>query len=127
MKIIRCYVIFILITILLITFSSCSPLRSAYSITEGLYINTIAELKSFYYNNIKYDVDWMMGKTRQEIIDRYGEFDLGTPQTSFSAYKTRERTKGFMDLHREEFLFIYFNTDGIAYDYDLEKILPGDN
>lgn len=132
MKIIRCYVIFILITILLITFSSCSPLRSAYSICEGLYENITADIKSLYNEN-KYDADWMIGKTSQEIIDRYGLFNMcsdlpdedGLFRNRVCGYITRERTHGFMDAHREEFLFIYFNSDGIAYDYEWDKLLPG--
>lgn len=54
---------------------------------------------------IKYDEEWIIGKTRDEIIARYGPFDAG------SAYIIGDRHEDELD---RDYLWMWFNKDGVC-------------
>lgn len=88
--------------------------------------NLEADFDYLYNRYLKYDVDWMMGKTSKEIIEQYGQFDMisnypdedGLYKNVICGYTLRERTPGFLDAIEEKILFIYFDENGIAESYD---------
>ena len=88
--------------------------------------NLEADFEYLHNRYIKYDVDWMMGKTSQEIIDRYGYFNMcsnypdedGLFKNVVCGYTIRERTPGFMDAIPERLLYIHFDSTGIADAYE---------
>ena len=66
----------------------------------------------------QYNAEWIIGKTADEIIERYGEFD----RTMAKEYGIREgayltKAEGWLplgDVDPAEYYVIYFNSDGLA-------------
>lgn len=66
----------------------------------------------------QYNAEWIIGKTADEIIERYGEFD----RTMAKEYGIREgayltKAEGRLplgDVDPAEYYVIYFNSDGLA-------------
>lgn len=66
----------------------------------------------------QYNAEWIIGKTADEIIERYGEFD----RTMAKEYGIREgayltKAEGRLplgDVDPAEYYVIYFNSDGYA-------------
>ena len=71
----------------------------------------------------RYDVDWIIGKTSAEIIDKYGEFDctymwagnVGLYRSK-CGYTIKDPQRGFLGTSPEVLLFINFDENGIAVD-----------
>ena len=71
----------------------------------------------------RYDVDWIIGKTSAETIDKYGEFDCTYMSAgddglyrSKCGYTVKEPRRGFLGTSPEVLLFINFDENGIAVD-----------
>lgn len=70
----------------------------------------------------KYDEDDYIGKTSQEIIEQFGEFDYApTPPDNNGIYKNcrcgytiEESEQGFLGRSEEVLLFISFDENGVA-------------
>ena len=62
----------------------------------------------------KYNEQWIKGKTYEEIIERYGEFDYIQNPGRVAGYRTKEAEKGFFGTSPEEFYMIYFDSEGYA-------------
>ena len=59
------------------------------------------------YSSVPYDTSWIHGKTAEEIIERYGE-----PCRNFSSLLEYD-----LDiLFRDEYYYIEFDENGLAYD-----------
>lgn len=62
----------------------------------------------------KYDENWILGKSYDEIVEKYGEFDeirhtpLGVVKSGW--YLTRDSGTDYLD----EYYAIFFDSDGIA-------------
>ena len=80
----------------------------------------------------KFDSDDYIGKTSAEIIDKYGEFDCVIGETDDSGlfrntkcgYTSKEEQIGFLGKTEEEFYFIHFDENGVAYECDY-GVRPG--
>ena len=76
-----------------------------------------------------YNKDWILGKTADEIMERYGEFDLGKPNEdglySKGAYLTKEKHVGYLGTEPAEYCMIYFNSKGCAYKVVEKYVIPG--
>ena len=71
----------------------------------------------------RYDVDWIIGKTSAEIIDKYGAFDCTYMPAgedglyrSKCGYTIKDPQRGFLGTSPEVLLFIRFDENGIAVD-----------
>ena len=71
----------------------------------------------------RYDVDWIIGKTSAEVIDKYGEFDCTYMPVgedglyrSKCGYTVKKPRRGFLGTSPEVLLFISFDENGIAVD-----------
>ena len=71
----------------------------------------------------RYDVDWIIGKTSAEVIDKYGEFDCTYMPAgedglyrSKCGYTVKDPQRGFLGTSSEVLLFISFDENGIAVD-----------
>ena len=71
----------------------------------------------------RYDVDWIIGKTSAEVIDKYGEFDCTyMPAGEDGLYRSKcgdtskDSRRGFLGTSPEVLLFIRFDENGIAID-----------
>ena len=80
-------------------------------------------------SDIRYDVDWIIGKTSAEVIDKYGEFDCTYMPTeedglyrSKCGYTIKDSQRGFLGTSPEVLLFINFDESRIAV--DCEKRIP---
>ena len=68
----------------------------------------------------KYSESRIIGRTAEEIVEKYGEFD----RTQYNIkgelyagyYVTKESRVGFLGTDPEEYFGIRFNEDGIAYE-----------
>ena len=64
-----------------------------------------------------YNENWILGKTADEIVERYGEFDRtftkGT-EIREGAYLTKAERVGYLGIVPAEYCVIYFNADGYA-------------
>ena len=68
---------------------------------------------------VRYDMEWMTGKTADEIRERYGEFDSTTTRTEFDGiYLRKARYKlspgACGHIGQECWVEIYFDDNGIA-------------
>ena len=72
----------------------------------------------------RYNVDWIVGKNSKQIQARYGEFDghpLDVPEDGLYRdchcvyYVQVGGRQLFGDRLPDEFLYIYFDEEGIAY------------
>lgn len=70
----------------------------------------------------KYDEDDYIGKTSQEIIEQFGEFDYapetpdgnGIYKNCRCGYTIKEAEPGFLERSEEVLLFISFDESGVA-------------
>ena len=65
----------------------------------------------------QYNAEWIIGKTADEIIERYGEFDRTMAKEygiREGAYLTKAERTGFLGIEPAEYYVIYFNSDGYA-------------
>ena len=86
-------------------------------------------------SSYQYDEEWIIGKSPNEIIERYGEpfsvthhvDDDGNETDLISSinYMTKEPRVGFMDTDSAEFFKIWFDTEGKAYKTEENWIPPG--
>lgn len=80
-----------------------------------------------------YDQDWIIGKTSQEIEDRYGKFDICLNEEKIEknyfetgcGYLTKEQEKGAFGTSSDEFLMIFFDANGVAYRIEENYPRPG--
>lgn len=77
-----------------------------------------------------YDDEWIIGKTVEEINEKYGKFDIKQTELaegiSFSGgYITKEKTYNAIDPEPEQYYKIYFNEDGIAISVKEKWVIPG--
>ena len=79
----------------------------------------------------RYDVDWIIGKTSAEVIDKYGEFDCTYMPAeedglyrSKCGYTVKKPRRGFLGTSSEVLLLISFDENGIAVDCE-EGYRPG--
>ena len=79
----------------------------------------------------RYDVDWIIGKTSAEVIDKYGEFDCTYMPAeedglyrSKCGYTIKDPQRGFLGTSPEVLLFISFDENGIAINCE-EGYRPG--
>ena len=79
----------------------------------------------------RYDIDWIIGKTSAEVIDKYGEFDCTYMPVgedglyrSKCGYTVKKPRRGFLGTSPEVLLFISFDENGIAIDCE-EGYRPG--
>lgn len=83
-------------------------------------------------NKSKYDTDWIIGKTSQEIIEIYGDFDRtlvpanedGLYSKCKCGYTIKEAQQGFLGMSEEKLLFITFDENSIAIECE-EGYRPG--
>lgn len=69
-----------------------------------------------------YDEDWIIGKTDDEIIERYGQFDMrynnycedGTYNGWIGCYILKEKRVGYLQTYPEEGLKIKFDQNNVA-------------
>ena len=76
-----------------------------------------------------YDTKWVIGKTEEEIVQRYGEFDIRSRNEEGSYYKgaylVKEKHVGYLGTDPEEYYLIYFDSNGYAYKVNDKHIIPG--
>lgn len=72
---------------------------------------------------IKYDEDWIIGKTKAQIEAKYGEFDCYMQKEKATGgyyyigqYTLKEERVGYLGTYHEEWFKIKFDETGIAYD-----------
>lgn len=83
----------------------------------------------YWYNHptcYLYEDRWIIGKTADEIIERYGEFDSNTPLLT-NGYRggylvRRDSTDWWGDHIYPMFYHIYFDENGIAYKVSLKEM-----
>lgn len=110
-KILKSSILFLLTILLTVSLFSCSS-------------NLVAG---------KYDKDWMLGKTSSEIENRYGKFDLLKSRYSINekgdyikcgcGYITKKVGKNASK--DDEFFMIYFDENGVAYEFKENYPRPG--
>ena len=64
----------------------------------------------------KYDDKWIIGKTKEEVVERYGEFGWSYNENTYG-YLVYEDGKSFMGLPgsgNEQYYLIVFDDDDIA-------------
>lgn len=69
-----------------------------------------------------YDEEWIIGKTDEEIIERYGQFDTrynsydedGRYECWIGTYTIKEERVGYLQTHPEEVLKVTFDTNNVA-------------
>ncbi len=70
----------------------------------------------------KYDEEWIIGKTSEEVIEKYGEFykcikvagSDGVYDRSICSYIIKPKRKGFLGTTPAELFSISFDKNGIA-------------
>ena len=72
----------------------------------------------------KYNEKWIIGKTKAEIEERYGEFDLKFDVGTY-VYKVKESRRGFFGTDPEEFFAVFFDENGVAYKVKEKYYRPG--
>ena len=80
-----------------------------------------------------YDEQWIVGKTDNEIIDRYGQFDTrynnydpeGIYKGWIGVYIIKEERVGYLQTYPKETLKIIFDTNNIAINYRIVLGSPG--
>lgn len=76
-----------------------------------------------------YDTEWIIGKTEEEIVQRYGEFDIRSPNDDGSYYSggylVKEEHVGYLGTDPAEYYLIYFDPNGYAYEVNDKYIVPG--
>lgn len=76
-----------------------------------------------------YDAEWIIGKSAEEIIERYGEFDRRRLNEdgfyTMGGYLVKEKRVGYLGTDPEEFYMIYFDSNGYAFDVNDKYIVPG--
>ena len=79
----------------------------------------------------RYDVDWIIGKTSAEVINKYGEFDCTHMPAgedglyrSKCGYTIKEPRRGFLGTSAEVLFFISFDENGVAVECE-EGYRPG--
>ena len=80
-----------------------------------------------------YNEEWIIGKTADEIIDRYGQFDTrynnssldGTYKGWIGTYTIREERVGYLQTYPKEVLKIMFDADNIATECKVILDRPG--
>ena len=89
----------------------------------------IAGLICFWCLYEPYDTEWIIGKSADQIIERYGEFDIRGLNEDGSytkgAYLVKEEYVGYLGTDPEEFYMIYFDSNGYAYEVNDKYIIPG--
>ena len=98
----------------------------------SVILSTVLCLTSFTgCSDSRYDVDWIIGKTSAETIDKYGEFDCTYMSAgddglyrSKCGYTIKDLQRGFLGTSPEVLLFIRFDENGIAVDCE-EGYRPG--
>ena len=83
-------------------------------------------------NMANLDGKWIMGKTADEIEEKYGPFDIrqnreddGEGNYIRAGYKTKKERTGFFGTSPDEYYMIYFNAEGKAYLIDEAWYVPG--
>ena len=82
----------------------------------------------------KYDKKWIIGKTSSEIEERYGKFDIllndekdenGNYINEGCGYLTKEGKHWPIASKWDEFLIIYFDENGVAFEIKENFPRPG--
>ena len=80
-----------------------------------------------------YDEQWIVGKTDEEIISRYGKFDTrynlydseGTYEGWIGTFTLKEERVGFLQTYPEECLKVTFDTNNVAVNCKVDVGRPG--
>lgn len=76
----------------------------------------------FFVKNKKYNDEWILGKTKQQIIEKYGDFEWYVPQKDANEqviyyvgmYTVKPKRVGFLGTTQAIYFCIKFNMEGIA-------------
>jgi len=106
--------------------NKCLVLFIALVVLLALLISIVVYLKACCK---PYDEKWIIGKTSDEIMERYGKFDIvmnkpsedGLYRNQRCGYKTKS---GNIDWY-DEFYMISFNSQGVAYLIEEDVCRPG--
>lgn len=98
-----------------------TQVRKFLSLLTVLVIIGASSVYGIYKYKHRYDAENYVGRSAEEIIKRYGEFDRRTFRDSDGGYLTgtyiaKPRRVGFLGTYEEEYLLISFDENGIAYE-----------
>ena len=83
-----------------------------------LFISIVVSVLNYYTSRVywKYDEKWILGRHRNEIIERYGEFDMsfGTDHYGYFIYNDGKVNSQRMDTGKNMYYYVVFNIDDIA-------------
>ena len=74
-------------------------------------------------NRNPYNEKWIIGKTYEQVVEKYGEFDEyitgknynGEPCCTIGSYILKPRKVGYLGTTSASYFSIQFDLDGIAY------------
>ena len=94
---------------------------------------------TYYYSKLKYNENWMLGKTVEEITEKYGDYDRVFYRYAMDendkyiydengelivigiqsiGYLVRPMGHGILGLDYDKYLLIWINNDGVACEID---------
>ena len=79
----------------------------------------------------KYNEDWIIGKTYDQVVARYGEFDNYSTITDLDgsfmyflgSYVVKPKRVGYLGTWQGTYFHVYFDKNGVAY--ECEEALGG--
>lgn len=70
------------------------------------------------WNYLRFNEKWMIGKTAEEIVEKYGEFDIARSDPPYvntiCGYVIHEKKVGYLGTKPEVCLLIKFDENGLA-------------
>ena len=80
-------------------------------------------IAAIWVNRNPYHEEWIIGKTYDQVVEKYGEFDQyitnknsnGDPVCTTGSYILKPRRVGYLGTTSAEYFSIQFDMDGVAY------------
>ena len=78
----------------------------------------------FFVKNEKYNDEWILGKTKEQIVEKYGDFEWYVPKKDANEqvmyyvgmYTIKPKRVGFLGTTQATYFCIKFDLDGIAFE-----------
>lgn len=79
-------------------------------------------IAGFFQKKVKYNEEWIVGKTKEQIIEKYGDFEWYTPQKDANdqitcyvgRYTIKPKVVGLLGTKQATYFCIKFNTEEVA-------------
>lgn len=100
-------------------------------IASGFLI--VLMIVGFSAKNRKYNDEWIIGKTKEQIVEKYGDFEWCSPQKDANdqimcyvgMYTIKPKIVGFLGTKQATYFCIKFSTEGVATECYVEQAGKG--